>query len=306
MIPHPPADPGEGVSAHGAVSPKRGPVSVLTLIVILAVSLVGGCSTAKPEKIVSLSPSATEILFQIGAGDEVVSVDEHSTYPPEVRNRRDSKLSGLNPDLNQILGYRPSIVILSERAPASGMNSVGPALTAKGIRVLIEPAPEDVEGVYQQIQKIGAETGREEGAEKLASTMRQRIDEIVRRTTKAATVRSYYHELDNTYYSATSNTFIGSIYTMFGLRNIADKFDSEGSGYPKLSVKNVVAANPDIIFLADTNCCGQNAATVAARPGWEKISAVRNKRIVALDDDIASRWGPRLVDLVQVISQKIR
>ncbi|MEU0520441.1 ABC transporter substrate-binding protein [Streptosporangium sp. NPDC006007] len=306
MTPHPPAGPGEGVSAHGAASLKRVSASVLTLIVILAVSLAGGCSTAKPGKIVSLSPSATEILFQIGAGDEVVGVDEHSTYPPEVRSRRDSKLSGLNPDLNQILSYRPSIVILSERAPASGMNSVGPALTAKGVKVLIEPAPEDVEGVYRQIQKIGAETGREEGAEKLASTMRKRIGEIVRRTTKAATVRSYYHELDNTYYSATSNTFIGSIYAMFGLRNIADKFDSEGSGYPKLSAKNVVAANPDIIFLADTNCCGQNAATVAARPGWEKISAVRDKRIVALNDDIASRWGPRLVDLVQVISQKIR
>lgn len=163
-------------------------------------------------------------------------------------------------------------------------------------------------GPYLYVVDLGLSRNgtREEEAEKLASTMRQRIDEIVRRTTKAATIRSYYHELDNTYYSATSNTFIGSIYTMFGLRNIADKFDSEGSGYPKLSVKNVVAANPDIIFLADTNCCGQNAATVAARPGWEKISAVRNKRIVALDDDIASRWGPRLVDLVQVISQKIR
>lgn len=305
MTLHAPAPSGDG-GARRPISPRSPVAFVVTLLLILAISLSGGCSAAEPGRIVSLSPSATEILFRIGAGDEVVGVDEYSTYPPEVRDRRDPKLSGLNPDLNRILSHRPDMVILSERVPTLGTNGVGPALTAKGIRVLIEPAPEDIEGVYRQIEKIGAETGRQEGAENLVSDMRRRIGEIVKVTRRAPAVRTYYHELDNTYYSATSNTFIGSIYGMFGLRNIADKFDSEGSGYPQLSAGNVITANPDIIFLADTDCCGQNAKTVTARPGWERISAVRNRKVVALDDDIASRWGPRLVDLVKVISQEIR
>ncbi|MEV8632138.1 ABC transporter substrate-binding protein [Streptosporangium sp. NPDC051023] len=287
------------------ISRRRTPLTVLTLLLILGASVTGGCSTSQ-ERIVSLSPSATETLFEIGAGEEVVSVDEHSDYPKEVRERRDSELSGLNPDLNRILTYRPTIVIFSERPPATGVNSVVPALEEKGVKVLIEPAPEDVKGVYQQVQELGLETGHEEQAKKLVSDMRQRISRIIRTTKKPASVQRYYHELDNTYYSVTSDTFIGSIYDMFGLDNIADEFDTEGSGYPKLSSRDIVHANPDIIFLADTKCCGQNAATVTDRPRWKRISAVRNRKIIALDDDIASRWGPRLVNLFQIISKEIR
>jgi iron complex transport system substrate-binding protein len=305
MTPRRPFRSGKRTGARDAIPRTRIPLTVLTLLTLVGAAVTGGCSATRADRIVSLSPSATETLFEIGAGEEVVGVDEHSTYPPEVNDRRDSGLSGLNPDLNRILSYDPSMVIFSERAPASGVNSVVPALEEKGVKVLIEPAPEDLDGVYRQIETMGTETGRGERAKELVSTMRKSIRDIVRRTKKSAAVRRYYHELDNTYYSITSDTFIGSIYEMFELDNIADEFDAEGSGYPKLSVKDILSADPDIIFLADTNCCGQNAATVTARPGWKRISAVRAKRIVALDDDIASRWGPRLVDLFRVISKEI-
>ena len=112
---------------------------------------------------------------------------------------------------------------------------------------------------------------------------------------------TFYHEADNTYYSATSKSFLGSIYALAGLSNIADASD-DGTGYPQLSSEKIVAANPDLIFLADAKCCGQPQATVASRPGWSNIAAVKNNNVVALDDDIASRWGPRIVDLLRVVT----
>ncbi len=89
---------------------------------------------------------------------------------------------------------------------------------------------------------------------------------------------------------------------MFGMVNIADAVDEEGSGYPQLSAEYILQSDPDFVFLADTKCCAEDAATVAARPGWEELTAVREGRVVQLDDDVASRWGPRLVELVEAIA----
>jgi iron complex transport system substrate-binding protein len=111
-----------------------------------------------------------------------------------------------------------------------------------------------------------------------------------------------YHELDNTYYSASSKSFIGSVYALLGLDNIADPADSAGTGYPQLSAEGIVKANPDLIVLADSKCCQQTAATVGARPGWASIAAVKNGTVVTVDDDIASRWGPRVVELVKTVA----
>jgi len=117
---------------------------------------------------------------------------------------------------------------------------------------------------------------------------------------------SVYHELDPTYYSATSKTFIGRVYKLFGLRNIADAADSSGSGYPQLSGEYIVSANPGLIVLADTRCCGQSAATVASRAGWGGLAAVRNHRVIGIDDSVASRWGPRIVTFVRAVGKALR
>jgi cobalamin transport system substrate-binding protein len=116
---------------------------------------------------------------------------------------------------------------------------------------------------------------------------------------------SYYHELDKNLYSATSKTFIGQLYAQLGMENIADAADKDGSGYPQLSAEYVVKADPDLIFLADTKCCGQSAKTVAARDGWEQLTAVKSGGVVELDDDIASRWGPRVVDFLKTVAAKV-
>jgi iron complex transport system substrate-binding protein len=114
-----------------------------------------------------------------------------------------------------------------------------------------------------------------------------------------------YHELTPDLYSATSNTFVGKVYTTLGLKNIADAADSSSTGYPQLSAEYVVSASPDLIVLADTVCCGQKPSTVASRPGWDSVKAVRTGSIVRIHDSIASRWGPRLVNFFRALSSAL-
>ena len=115
--------------------------------------------------------------------------------------------------------------------------------------------------------------------------------------------QTYYYELDQTYYSVTSSTFIGKVLGLLGLRNIADQAPSAATsgGYPQLSAEFIVQSNPDWVFLADTICCGQSVHTVSARAGWSTVKAVQKGQVVALNDDIASRWGPRIVNLLQTV-----
>jgi iron complex transport system substrate-binding protein len=114
-----------------------------------------------------------------------------------------------------------------------------------------------------------------------------------------------FHEIDDTLFSVDSTTFIGELYGLLGLRNIADAAEGDSGGYPQLSAEFVVSADPDIIFLADTKCCGQSLETIGARPGWSGLTAVQNGNVVELDDDVASRWGPRVVDFLQSVSDGV-
>ena len=248
---------------------------------------------ARPTRIVSLSPTATEMLFAMGAGPQVVAVDDQSNYPPEAPH---SKLSGFEPNIEAIAVEKPDLVIVS-----TDTNGVVKGLTTLKIPVLVEPAAATLDDSYHEISELGTATGNIAGAAAEASSMKNKIAAIVASAPRRATSLRYYHELDNTYYSATSKTFIGALYSLVGLANIADAADQQGSGYPQLSAEYIVKANPDLIFLADTKCCQQNATTLAARPGWSTLSAVHNGAVVALDDDIASRWGPRTPDLLAAI-----
>ena len=118
---------------------------------------------------------------------------------------------------------------------------------------------------------------------------------------KLETPLTFYHELDSTYYSVTSETFIGSTYTSLGLRNIADLVEEESYGYPQLSAEFILDKDPDIIFLACTIYCGETPESVAARPGWDALSAVSAGHVVPLNDDIASRWGPRIIEHMSAV-----
>ncbi|HWQ23250.1 MAG TPA: ABC transporter substrate-binding protein [Gaiellaceae bacterium] len=248
----------------------------------------------KPRRIVSLSPTATESLFAIGAGPQVVAVDDQSDYPKEAPR---TTLSGFTPNVEAIASYRPDLVVI-----AFDPKGLSTALRRLGITVLHHDGARTLKGAYQQIRQLGLVTGNESGATRVIRRMKERIGRIVKAARPGAQGLSVYHELSPDLYSATSQTFVGKVYEAFGLRNIADAADAAGTGYPQLSAEYVVSANPDLIVLADSVCCGQTPATVAARPGWDRISAVRTGSIVRIHDSIASRWGPRLVDFFRAMS----
>jgi iron complex transport system substrate-binding protein len=245
----------------------------------------------RPTRIVSLSPSATETLFAIGAGDQVIAVDENSNFPAEVPK---GDLDAYEPNVEAVIEKEPDLVVLSNDA-----NDLIASLEAVEIPVLLEDAPADLDGVLDQVDDLGRATGHLEEAEELATTIREDIEEIVA-DTEAEGV-SYYYELDSSFYSQTSATFLGKLIGDLGLVNIADGA-GDGSDYPQLSAEHIIREDPDLILLADTKCCQQSAETVAARPGWAELQAVKAKGVVELDDDIASRWGPRIVDLVRRVA----
>lgn len=251
----------------------------------------------RPSRIVSLSPTATETLFAIGAGREVVAVDDQSDFPKAAPR---TALSGYTPNVEAIAGYRPDLVVIS--FDPKGLSE---ALGRLGIPVVHQNAAATLPGAYQQIRQLGKVTGHTAEAARLVASMKRRIGSIVAKTRATATGRTVYHELDPTLYTVTSNTFVGRVYSLFGLRNIADAARGS-SDYPQLSPEYVVSADPDLIVLADTVCCGQKAQTVAARPGWSRIAAVRTGSVVRLDDSIASRWGPRLVNLVRAVGTALQ
>jgi cobalamin transport system substrate-binding protein len=269
---------------------------VFLVAALAALFVVQAAPAATPHRIVSLSPTATESLFAIGAGKQVVAVDDQSDYPKRAPR---TSLSGYTPNVEAIAGYRPDLVVLS-----GDPNDVVSGLRKLGIRVLLQPAAKNLADAYAEIRQLGSVTGHRSNADKLVARMRTVIAKTVRSVPKRSV--SVYHELDPTYFSATSKTFIGRIYKLFGLRNIADAADSAGNGYPQLSAEYIVSANPGLIVLADGRCCGQSAASVAERPGWSGIAAVRTHSVVAIDDSVASRWGPRVVAFVQAVAKALR
>jgi iron complex transport system substrate-binding protein len=278
-------------------------VLVPLLAAVVALVAVGGAAssrastTAFPHRIVSLSPTATESLFAVGAGKQVIAVDDQSDYP---KGTPRTKLSGFTPNVEAIASYRPDLVVVS--FDPGGLVA---SLQKLKIRVLLQPAATTLQQAFAQILELGGATGHAAQAKALVAKMKRRIADIVAHARRDPQL-SVYHELEPDLYSATSKTFIGRIYALFGLRNIADAADSTGSGYPQLSNEYVIAANPSLIVLADSRCCAQTAKTVAARPGWDTISAVRNHAIVVVDDSIASRWGPRIVNFVRAIASALR
>ncbi|OZM70520.1 ABC transporter substrate-binding protein [Amycolatopsis antarctica] len=253
----------------------------------------------RPQRIVSLSPAATETLYAVGAGEQVVAVDSASTFPADAPK---SELSGLTLDPEAIAAKSPDLVVVS--ADLDG--KLAAALGTTGIATLVLPDAPTLEAAYAQFALVGTATGHRAEGEDLARRTREDIDKIVADTPKPPAPLRYYHELDPSYYSVTSATFIGEVYGRFGLVNIADGGDPNAAGgYPQLSAETIVQANPSLIFLADGVCCGQTAETVAARPGWAAIDAVRDGGVVTVNDDIASRWSPRVTDFARAVSDAV-
>jgi len=268
----------------------------------VALCLLPGCGEssspppgeARPQRIVSLSPSATETLFAIGAGDQVVAVDGESDHPAGVPR---TDLSPYEPNVEAIAGYRPDLVVVPADIPPDALEG----LRRLRLNVLAQPVPDDLEGAYEQMRELGAATGRRAEGEELARSVRAQVERAIAEAPRASL--KVFHELDPELFSASSKTFIGRIYARLGLRNVADRAaERSGAPYPQLSAEGVLKANPDLIVLADSECCDQTPARVRRRAGWGVVDAVRDGAVVAIDDDIASRWGPRIPEFVRRVA----
>jgi iron complex transport system substrate-binding protein len=246
---------------------------------------------ARPERIVSLSASLTEMLYAVGAGDQVVAVDRFSDYPEGTPT---TDLSGLRPNVEAIAGYDPDLVVL-----ANDRDGVVAAIEALGVPVLLLPSADRVRDVYREIEVVGAATGHADGAAGVNDEIRAELDEIAASAPERDEPVTYFYELSDTFHSVTSDTFIGELLGLVGLVSIADEADPAAGGFPQLSAEYVLEADPDVVFLAHTDGTTPTPAEVAARPGWDQLDAVEDGRVVVLDTDIAARWGPRIPELLQ-------
>jgi iron complex transport system substrate-binding protein len=251
----------------------------------------------EPSAIVSLSPTATEILFAIGAGDQVVAVDDQSDFPEGVPT---TDLSGFEPNVEAIADYEPDLVVFS-----TDPGDLGKSLDKLQIPTLQQLAPDDLDGTFEQIEQLGVATGRTQEAAELSGQMQAEMDDIIGSLSQGSEGLTFYHELDPTYFTATSATFIGQLYAEVGLTNVGDEAPDAASGYVQLAEEYILDADPDLIFLADSECCDQTPETVAKRPGWDQITAVRNGDIVPVGDDVSSRWGPRIVDFMRIVADAV-
>jgi len=249
---------------------------------------------SQPMRIVSLSPTATEMLYAIGAGKQVIAVDDYSNFPAEAV-ALGTALSGFEPNIEAIAGFTPDLVVI-----AYDPGGLTEQLKTLSIPVFLAPAATTFADAYAQIEQLGLLTGHLDTAVQVSSQMKADISAAVAEVKVPTTPLTYFHELDNTLYSVTSNTFIGQVYSLFGLKNIADGVET-GNDYPQLSAEVIVKVNPDIIFISDSD----SVETVAARDGWGKLKAVTSNQVILLPADIPSRWGPRLVEFVIAIRDAV-
>jgi iron complex transport system substrate-binding protein len=251
--------------------------------------------TSRPAAIVSLSPTVTEMLYAIGAGSQVKAVDSLSDYPAQAPR---TKLSAYQPNVEAIVAQKPDLVVES-----GDTGQLTKRLAAFSIPVLELPAPATLAGEYSEFGQLGRATGHPAQAQQEVTRLRAQLHQIVAAAPHHAQPLTYYYELDQTYYSVTSSTFVGQLLALLGMKSIADKAAgaAKSGGYPQLSPEYIIKANPDYIILADTLCCHQDAATVAKRAGWSGLAAVKAGHIIGLSDDIASRWGPRVSDLLRTV-----
>jgi iron complex transport system substrate-binding protein len=254
---------------------------------------------ARPERIVSLSPSATEGLFAVGAGEQVIAVDEFSDHPAEAPT---TDLSGFTPNVEAIVALDADLVVVSYDP-----GDLVASLAATGVPVLVLDAAVDLEDVLRQLTILGTVTGNVDSATEVVADLELRIANVLAGTPTLDVPLTYFHELDDTLFTVTSRTFVGSVYGLLGLVNVADAADPDGAafGYPQLSAEFLLAADPDLVFLADSRCCGEDATTFAARPGFADLRAVTDGGVIVLDDDVASRWGPRIVDFLEQVAAAV-
>jgi iron complex transport system substrate-binding protein len=290
----------------GACSPAVTPTPAPTVPVatstpapiVLKDGLGREVSLAKPaQRVVSLAPSNTEILFAVGAGSQVVGREEFSNYPPEA-TAVPSIGSAMQLSTEAVVALQPDLVL------AAGVTSPEQvkALEDLKITVFFLANPTDFDGLYQNMITAGKLTGHEAEARTLADSLKARVAAVTDKMAGAAKPKVFF-EVDSTDptkpWTVGPGDFIDTLITMAGGVNVASGLKST---YAQISSEELIQQNPDIILLGDAQW-GTTAESVIARPGWEVIAAVKNQTIYPVDGDTTSRPGPRLVDGLEQLAK---
>lgn len=245
---------------------------------------------AAPQAIASLSAGHTEILYAIGAGDAMTAVDNTSDCPAATSSLE--HIDAFSPSVESIVALEADVVVLFYD-PGDLVQS----LDDLGVTVLMMPSPSTIAGVYEQIEILGDATGHAAEADALITSMRAAVVTITT-DVEEFDAPTFFHEVDNTYYTAGPGSFIADLYGQLGAENIAE---STGQAFPQMSAEAIIAADPQVIILADEDA-GESPETVAARPGWGVIAAVLDGRVHVVSPDIISRPGPRLVEALETLA----
>jgi iron complex transport system substrate-binding protein len=253
------------------------------------------------QRIVSLAPSNTEILFAIGAGKQVVGRDQLSDFPEEAKGIPDigSTFDALNTEL--IVAQKPDLVLAAEINTPEQVKQ----LENLGLTVYYLKNPLTLEGMYDNLNVVAQMTGHTPETAKLVESLKARVAAVDEKIAPLSARMNVFYELDGTDpakpYTAGKGTFITQLIDRAGGHNIAADIE----GYPQLSLEQVVAADPAFIILGDARY-GITPESIAQRPGWESLSAVKDGHVVPFNDDLVSRPGPRLVDALEELAKLLR
>ena len=255
---------------------------------------------SSPQRIVSLAPSNTEILFALGLGDKVVGVTDFCDYPEEAKSIE--KVGGMEHNLEKIVALNPDLVLAIGGSPAQVEKAT--EMEKLGLAVLVLE-PGDIEGIMANIELVGKATGAEKEASQLVAELRKRFDDIIARAKGAESSPTVFFELDATDpskpYTPGPGSFIDALISLAGGSNIGASAKMQ---WAQLSTEEIIAQDPEVIVLGDANY-GVTAEMVKERPGWSVITAVKNGAIYPIDDILISRPGPRIIDGLEALARII-
>ena len=249
---------------------------------------------APPQRIVSLSPGATEALFAVGAGPRVVAVDLFSDTPEAARSLTKVDYSRPNPE--QVIALRPDLVLMSGRQRDQVQR-----FRELGLPVVYLGEPATLDAVLDNIALIAKATGDDEAAATLLRGLTQRLGAVRAKVADVTTGPRVFFELSPALHTAGPNSFIGSMLSTLKAQNIA----TTATQFPQLSAEALIAADPQVVLLADVASAKVDPASIGQRPGWAGVSAVRNGRVHEVDADATNRPGPRIVDAVEAIARAL-
>ncbi len=289
-----------------AATPTASPQSTATAAPtpINATDVVGRKLTLAgyPQRIISLAPSNTEILFALDLSSKIVAVDEFSDYPAEAKSL--PRIGGSNGKYNfeQIVALKPDLIIAAEINPPEALKKL------EDLKLAVFVASESkttVDNILTDIILVGQVTGKNDKAKTVTDAMKQKLDALKAKIATAKTKPRVYWELDATDptkpFTVGPGNFVNDIITLAGGTNA---FASATKSYPQVSAEQIIAAKPEIIIMSDA-AYGVTVDSLMKRKGWQVIAAVKNKNVHPIDDSLVSRPGPRIADGLEAAAKLI-